>query len=148
MTHKGQRMSLGDLNLCGKYEILLFYHLTNPPPLGFLPETGTKLRNRYGTARKRRRPYRTAFPDLETPYGTAGGVSWPYRPVRPAFRASLRRNKKKKGGHGAPKQSNIYFFCIFYVFLASLLHFFCIIMFFLQYNVLFLKKLYIHIYIF
>jgi hypothetical protein len=117
------------------------------PPC-FPPRNETKRRYGYGTARKRRRPYRTTFPDLETPYGTAGGVSWPYRPVRPAFRASLRRNKKKKGGRGAPKQSIIFFFCIFYVFLASLLHFFCIIMFFLQYNVLFKKKKTIYIYIY
>jgi hypothetical protein len=46
-----------------------------------------------------------------------------------------------------PPNSQIYFFCIFYVFLASLLHFFCIIMFFLQYNVLFKKKT-IYIYFF
>jgi hypothetical protein len=46
-----------------------------------------------------------------------------------------------------PQTVKYIFFCIFYVFLASLLHFFCIIMFFLQYNVLF-KKNYIYIYIF
>jgi hypothetical protein len=44
------------------------------------------------------------FPDLDTPYDTDGGVSRPYWPVRPAFLASLRQIKEKKGGRGAPKQ--------------------------------------------
>jgi hypothetical protein len=36
--------------------------------------------------KKRRRPYRMVFLDLETPYGTTDGVSRPYQHVRPAFR--------------------------------------------------------------
>jgi hypothetical protein len=95
-----------------------------PPPLGFLPKTDTKLEHRYGMAKKRRRPYCTAFPDWETSYSTVGGVSLLYLHVRPTFRASLRQNKKKKVGHGAPKQSNIFCFSFFYVFLTLLLHFF------------------------
>jgi len=34
---------------------------------------------RAGTAMKRRRPYRTTFPNRETPYGAANGVSRLYR---------------------------------------------------------------------
>jgi hypothetical protein len=45
----------------------------------FASKTPETLAVRAGTARKRRRPYRTTFPNRETPYGTAGGVSWPYR---------------------------------------------------------------------
>jgi hypothetical protein len=53
---------------------------------------------------------------------------WKRRTVRPAFRA-----KKKKGGPWDPQTVKYILFCIFYVFLASLLHFF--IAFFLHHYV-------------
>jgi hypothetical protein len=49
------------------------------PPLCFGARNGTVRRNGYGTAPKRRRPYRTTFLERETSYGTADGVSGPYR---------------------------------------------------------------------
>jgi len=82
-----------------------------------------KHRNGYETPSKCHRSYRMAFPDLETSYGMADGVSWLYWPIRSTFRASLRRNKKKKRGAMGPPTVKFFFF-IFYVFLESLLHFF------------------------
>jgi hypothetical protein len=55
-----------------------------PPPC-FGRRYGTVRRNGYGTAPKRRRPYRTAFHEMETPYGTAAGVSGPYRALSAKF---------------------------------------------------------------
>jgi len=47
------------------------------------------------TARKRRRSYRTTFPNQETPYSTACGISWPYRT---GFRVSYQFRVGNRGG--------------------------------------------------
>jgi hypothetical protein len=44
---------------------------------------------------RHRRPYRTAFSNRKTPYGTVAGVSWPYRT---GFRVSYRFPARNRGG--------------------------------------------------
>jgi hypothetical protein len=65
----------------------------------FASKTPETLAIRAGTARKRRWPYRTTFPNRETSYGTIGGVSWPYRT---GFRVSYRFPARNRGGGGFP----------------------------------------------
>jgi hypothetical protein len=95
-----------------------------PPPPPPPPRNETKHRYGYRTAKKRCQSYGTEFPNLETSYSTVGDVSWPYRPVQLAFRASLRQNKKKKRGSWGPQTINYNFFLHFLCFSCIIIAFF------------------------
>jgi hypothetical protein len=63
---------------------------TPPPPLFSRPVRYG--RNRYDTAPKRLRPYRTTFLERETPYDTTDEVSGPYRACTAGFPRILKGN--------------------------------------------------------
>jgi len=64
---------------------LLLIYVAGNDPLSAIPVPETH-RNRYETLSKHRRPYRMAFPNLETLYGMADNVSKAFQLVCQPFR--------------------------------------------------------------